>query len=58
MRVIIWMKRKHPKSSKIWLHRYYLSLENFLEEYDLKKKSKITNDIAKKFYTYQVKQNK
>lgn len=52
------MKRKHPKSSKNWLHRYYLSLENFLEKYDLKKKSKTTNYIGTKIYTYQVKQNK
>ena len=39
LRIRIWMKRKHPKSSKNWLHRYYLSLENFLEKYDLKKKN-------------------
>jgi len=58
IRVIIWMKRKHPKSSKIWLHKYYLLLENFLEEHDLKQKSKITNNIAKKIYIHQVKQNK
>jgi hypothetical protein len=58
MRVIIWMKRKHPKSSRIWLHRHYLLLENFLEEHDLEKKFKITNDIAKKIYTNQLKQNK
>jgi len=58
LRIRIWMKWKHPKSSKNWLHRYYLSLENFLEKYDLKKKSKTTNYIGTKIYTYQVKQNK
>lgn len=58
VRVGIWMKRKHPKSSKIWLNKHYFLLENLLEEHDLKKNPKIINYIAKKVSSPQVRQNK
>lgn len=58
IRVKIWMKRKHPKSSKIWLNKHYFLAENLLEESDLKKSSKIIDYIAKKVSSPQVKQNK
>ena len=35
-RVVIWMKRKHPKSSTTWLNKHYFLIENLLEEHDLK----------------------
>jgi hypothetical protein len=57
-RVVIWMRRKHPKSSKIWLSKHYLLLENLLEEHDLKKNPKVIDYIAKKTSTKQVNQNK
>jgi len=57
-RVGIWMKRKHPKSSKIWLNKHYFLLENLLEEHDLKKTPKMVDYIAKKVSSPQVKQNK
>jgi RNA-directed DNA polymerase len=58
VRVGIWMKRKHPKSSKIWLNKHYFLLENLLEEHDLKENPKIINYIAKKVSLPQVRQNK
>jgi hypothetical protein len=52
------MKRKHPKSSKIWLNKHYFLLENLFSEHDLKKNSKIIDYVAKKVSLPQVKQNK
>ena len=52
------MKRKHPKSSKIWLNKHYFLLENLLEEHDLKEAPKMLDYIAKKVSSSQVKQNK
>lgn len=57
-RVQIWMKRKHPKSSKIWLNKHYFLLENLIEEHDLKETPKMLEYIAKKVSSSQVKQNK
>ena len=57
-RVTIWMKRKHPKRSRIWLNKHYFLIENFLDEYVLKDNPKITNYIANITSMKQVQQNK
>jgi RNA-directed DNA polymerase len=58
VRVSIWMKRKHPKSSKIWLNKHYFLLKNLLEEHDLKENPKIVDYIAKKVSSPQTRRNK
>ena len=57
-RVTIWMKRKHPKSSRIWLNKHYLLLENFLEKHDLDKNPKIVDYITKITSMQQIQKNK
>jgi RNA-directed DNA polymerase len=57
-RMAIWMKRKHPKSSRIWLNKHYFLMENFLDEHDLKDNPKITKYIANITSMKQVQQNK
>lgn len=57
-RITIWMKRKYPKSSKIWLNKHYLLLENLLEEHGLKDNPKVTEYIANITSIRQVQQNK
>lgn len=58
IRITIWMKRKHPKSSRIWLNKHYFLSENLLEEHDLKENSKIVDYIAKITSMQQVQQNR
>jgi RNA-directed DNA polymerase len=57
-RITIWMKRKHPKSSTIWLNKHYFLIENLLEEHDLKDNSKIVDYIVNITSLNQVQQNK
>lgn len=57
-RVVIWVKRKHPKSSIVWLNKHYFLLENLLEEHNLKNNSKIVDYIASISSMKQVQQNK
>ena len=57
-RVTIWLKRKHPKSSRIWLNKHYFLLENLLEEHDLINNPKTLDYIAKLTSLRQVQQNK
>ena len=58
-RITIWMKRKHPKSSIIWLNKHYLLLNNLLEEHDLENNPKIIDYLVKKiFMQQQIQRNK
>jgi RNA-directed DNA polymerase len=57
-RIIIWMKRKHPKSSRTWLNKHYFLIENFLEEHDLKDNSKIVDYITNITFINQIQRNK
>lgn len=57
-RVTIWMKRKYPKSSRIWLNKHYFLITNLLEEHDLAKTPEIVEYIAKLTSLNQVQQNK
>jgi RNA-directed DNA polymerase len=57
-RIIIWMKRKHPKSTRIWLNKHYFLTNTLLEEHDLKKNSKIVDYIVNITSLNQVQQNK
>lgn len=57
-RIVIWMKRKHPKSSIIWLNKHYFLVENLLEEHNVKSNPEIVDYIASISSTKQVQQNK
>lgn len=58
-RITIWMKRKHPKSSIIWLNKHYFLLNNLLEEHDLENNPKIVDYLAKKIsMQQQIQRNK
>ena len=57
-RITIWVKWKHPKSSRILLCKYYFLMENLLKKYDLKKNSKMIEYILKRGFIKQVQQNK
>jgi len=58
-RILIWMKRKHPKSSIIWLNKHYFLLNNLLKEHNLENNPKIVDYFAKKnFIQRQIQRNK
>ena len=57
-RVTIWMKRKHPKGSRIWLNKHYFLIENLLEEHGLNDDPKIIKYLATITSMNQVQQNK
>ena len=57
-RVVIWMKRKYPKSSITWLNKHYFLLENLLEEHNLEDTPKIVDYIASISSMKQVQQNR
>ena len=57
-RIVIWVKRKHPKSSITLLNKHYFLMENFLEEHDLINNPKIVDYIASISSTKQIQQNK
>jgi len=57
-RMVIWTKRKHPKSSITWLNKHYFLIENFLEEHSLENNPKIVDYIASISSTKQVQQNR
>lgn len=57
-RIVIWIKRKHPKSSITWLNKHYLLMENLLEERDLKNCPKILGYIANITSINQTQKNK
>lgn len=57
-RVVIWMKRKHPKSSITWLNKHYFLIENLLEEHDLENNPKMVDYIASISSIKQVQQNR
>lgn len=57
-RVVIWMKRKHPKSSIKWLNKHYFLIENLLEEHNLENNQKIVDYIASISSMKQVQQNR
>jgi hypothetical protein len=52
------MKRKHPKSSRIWLNKHYFLIENLLEEHDLKDNLKIIKYLANITSMKQIQRNK
>ena len=57
-RLIIWTKRKHPKSSRTWLNKHYFLMDNLSEEHNLKNNFKIIEYISKVTSVKQVQQNK
>jgi len=52
------MKRKHPKSSVIWLSQKYLIVENMIEQYSLKTDPKIMKYIINIKSINQIQQNR
>lgn len=56
-RITIWMKRKHPKSTIIWLKKHYLLMDNLLEEHDLKNNPKTIEYTLKITSMKQIQQN-
>jgi RNA-directed DNA polymerase len=57
-RVIIWVRRKHPKNSRTWLNNYYFLMGNLLKVHDLENNLKITEYISKLTSIKQVQRNK
>lgn len=57
-RVVIWMKRKYPKSSITWLNKHYFLIENLLEDHGLENNPKIVDYIASISSMKQVQQNR
>lgn len=57
-RLTIWMKRKHPKNSRIWLNKHYFSIKNLSKEYHLKNNPEVIEYISKITSMKQIQQNK
>lgn len=57
-KIMIWMKRKHPKSTKIWLNKHYLIIENIIEQEILKYNFKIIKCISNIKSINQIKKNR
>jgi RNA-directed DNA polymerase len=57
-RLSIWMKRKHPKSSRTWLNKHYFLMENLSKEHDLENNPEVIEYISKITSMKQVQQNK
>lgn len=57
-RIVIWLKRKHPKSGTIWLNKHYFLMENLLKEHDIENNPKIADYIANLSSANQIQRNK
>nr|AVR57715.1 hypothetical protein [Halamphora calidilacuna] len=57
-RIVIWLKRKHPKSGIIWLNKHYFLMEHLMKEHDLENNPKIADYIANLNSANQIQRNK
>jgi len=46
-RIVIWLRKKHPKVSMGWINRQYLLTNNIVEQHDLSRDASVVNYIAK-----------
>jgi RNA-directed DNA polymerase len=57
-RIVIWLKRKHPKSGIIWLNKHYFLMEHLIKEHDFENNPKIADYIANLSSANQIQRNK